>query len=142
MNPTPEHPIEEQLFKARLARFVEFVEKEASRIDEERRGLHRRDGGRVLSCTIFLSELERFLLKDFVSITTLRKKIEGMKKNTKTEFEVGSEMSTPRIIRDNGYNQALDDILALLPTNTDTTLDIAKKELDKHREELENMENG
>ena len=37
--------------------------------------------------------------------------VEGRKKMTPSEIDVGSEMSTPRIIRSNGYNQACDDII-------------------------------
>ncbi len=42
--------------EAMLAVFVEFVEQEAHRIDEERRGAYRRDGGRIMRSSIFLDQ--------------------------------------------------------------------------------------
>lgn len=50
-------------------------------------------------------------------------KMEKEKKNTKNEFDIGSEMSTPRIIRDNGFNSGItkaQEIINNLKTNHDT----------------------
>lgn len=47
----------DQKFRALLAKLVCFVEEETSRIDEERRGAHRRDGGRIMTCSAFLNEI-------------------------------------------------------------------------------------
>lgn len=44
----------------------------------------------------------------------LRKKVDGMKQEGKSEFQLGSEFSTPRDYRRSGYNQALSDVIALL----------------------------
>ena len=42
--------------EAQLAVFIDFVDDEAKRIDEERRGAIRRDGGRIMACSIFLKQ--------------------------------------------------------------------------------------
>lgn len=59
---------EESRFEAVLAIFIDFVEEEARRIDEERRGARRRDGGRMVQCSIFLRQLlsqtEEHIYKD------------------------------------------------------------------------------
>lgn len=50
---------------------------------------------------------------------TLWNALEDLKKETENEFDSGSENSTPRIYRDNGYNRGLKDayytIIKLLP---------------------------
>ena len=46
-------------------------------------------------------------------MTSLTDKIEGLRKDTPNEFDIGSERSTPKIIRDNGFNQALNVCIAL-----------------------------
>lgn len=55
----------------------------------------------------------------------------GMKKNTKTEFDVGYEMSTPRIIRDNGFNSALDQAIELVNIATPPSQSIQSSTTDK-----------
>lgn len=52
---------EKNSFEALLSIFVSFVEEEARRIDEERHGLRRRDGGRVMQSSIFLTQLRRHI---------------------------------------------------------------------------------
>lgn len=44
-------------FEALLANFIYFVEDETKRIEEEKKGAYRRDGGRKMTCTIFLQQL-------------------------------------------------------------------------------------
>ena len=46
-------------------------------------------------------------------MTSLTDKMEKLRKDTPNEFDIGSERSTPRIIRDNGFNQGLDAAIAL-----------------------------
>jgi len=46
-------------------------------------------------------------------MTSLTDKMEGLRKDTPNEFDIGSERSTPKIIRDNGFNQALNVCIAL-----------------------------
>lgn len=49
--------VERNEFESKLAVFVGFVEEEAARIDEEKRGLRRRDGSRKMQCALFLKQL-------------------------------------------------------------------------------------
>ena len=46
-------------------------------------------------------------------MTQLTDKMEGLRKDTPDEFDIGSERSTPRIIRANGFNQGVDECIAL-----------------------------
>jgi hypothetical protein len=55
----------------------------------------------------------------------------GMDKDTESEFKIGSENSTPRIIRDNGYNQALADLRAKAPEIAQEILDSVVGEIEK-----------
>ena len=41
-------------------------------------------------------------------MTSLTDKMEGLMRDTPNEFDLGSERSTPKIIRDNGFNQGVD----------------------------------
>jgi len=44
--------------------FIEFIEAQARRIDEERHGAYRRDGGRKIACEFFLDKLKNHFKKD------------------------------------------------------------------------------
>jgi len=61
MTPKPqweiEVDVEKEKFKAVLEQFISFVEDESKRIDEYRCGARRRDGGPVITCTLFLKQL-------------------------------------------------------------------------------------
>jgi hypothetical protein len=57
-----EEMTEKHRFESYLAVFIDFLEKEAKRIDEERRGARRRDGGRVITSSIFLKQFITTLL--------------------------------------------------------------------------------
>ena len=46
-------------------------------------------------------------------MTSLTDKMEKLRKDTPNEFDIGSERSTPKIIRDNGFNQGVDASIAL-----------------------------
>jgi len=46
-------------------------------------------------------------------MTSLTDKMEGLRRDTPNEFDIGSERSTPKIIRDNGFNQGVDASIAL-----------------------------
>ena len=41
------------------------------------------------------------------TLSTLVKEMEGLKKETKSEFDTGSEFSYPRLIRENGFNAGI-----------------------------------
>lgn len=62
-------------------------------------------------------------IKSFISSIIAKEKencakvVEGMKKETPSESDRGSEFSTPRIIRDNGYNTALTEASAKIRGN-------------------------
>ena len=47
-------------------------------------------------------------------MTQLTDKMEGLIKDTPNEFDIGSERSTPKIIRDNGFNQGVTASIALV----------------------------
>ena len=51
-------------FNNYLAQFISFVEEESKRIDEEKKGAHRRDGGRGMTCAIFLKELLEYVVNN------------------------------------------------------------------------------
>ncbi len=57
--PVVEDMAEKNRFQQYLAIFIDFIEKESTRIDEERLGAYRRDGGRKMTSIVFL--------KDFLS---------------------------------------------------------------------------
>ena len=46
-------------------------------------------------------------------MTSLTDKMEELRRDTPNEFDLGSERSTPKIIRDNGFNQGVDASIAL-----------------------------
>lgn len=91
-----------------LAKFVDFVESKAIRIDEERRGARRRDGGRKVSCSIFLDQLldnaERSTRGVYANqILDLAKEIPEEWKNTK-----GITIPAPLMARIE-YNRGVSD---------------------------------
>jgi len=47
-------------------------------------------------------------------MTSLTDKMEKLRKDTPNEFDIGSERSTPKIIRDNGFNQGVEASIALV----------------------------
>ena len=46
-------------------------------------------------------------------MTSLTDKMEKLRKDTPNELDIGSERSTPKIIRDNGFNQGVEASIAL-----------------------------
>ncbi len=66
-----EYDSEQAVEERRLATFIEFVESEAKRIDEENKGAHRRDGGRKMACLLFMrSFLKR--ATDYLVVTAVK----------------------------------------------------------------------
>lgn len=55
--------VKDNTFVTYLSVFIDFVEGESKRIDEERRGLNRKDGGRKMQCSIFLTQFIKQLLQ-------------------------------------------------------------------------------
>lgn len=47
-------------------------------------------------------------------MTSLTDKMETLRKDTPNEFDIGSERSTPKIIRDNGFNYGVDAAIDLV----------------------------
>lgn len=68
-NPTVEEMTEHSKFASYLAQFLSFVEDEANRIDEERRGAYRRDGGRKMQSALYLKQLIEHLDTQIVEDT-------------------------------------------------------------------------
>lgn len=100
-------------FETYLAIFIEFVEHEAKRIDEENRGLHRKDGGRRMQCHLFLQQLidQLLLSKD----AELAAEIEKLKKGEPDIIELGKyDHPTSILAAVAGYDKALDDVLKLI----------------------------
>jgi len=46
-------------------------------------------------------------------MTSLTNKMAKLRKDTPNEFDIGSERSTPKIIRDNGFNHGVDECIEL-----------------------------
>lgn len=105
---------DETIQKAReeafLAQFIAFVESEASRIDEERHGLRRRDGGRKLSCMIFMRQF--LTAHDREKAGEVMRRLGALKKPSLTKPARAGIIGTMAINFE--YNQALADALSIL----------------------------
>lgn len=109
--------VEENTLVSYLAVFIDFVEEESKRIDEERCGLHRKDGGRKLQCSIFLTRFIKQLLQK-----QREQMVEEIEKNKKDiEIIKNAPFNPALVIQKNieqsnreGYNEALSDIINLI----------------------------
>ena len=61
-------------------------------------------------------------------MTSLTDKMEGLRRDTTNEFDIGSERSTPKIIRDNGFNQGVEASIALAQAEAAVVGDLAEFE--------------
>ncbi len=64
---------------------------------------------------VFSEQIGEWWLKKISFIlSNIEKKIAERKSDVPSEFDTGSEFSTPRIIRGNGYNEGLRDSLNII----------------------------